>query len=143
LTNFGNTPAHLLRFTSCEPIIRNDQDVPDIHCNVTTGPSQPAELGPKQFTHYAGEVIKEDDLEATKDGKRAVYVLGYVTYQDSIDVDANNLPEQRVTRFCLRVIQTKTATNVAVPNFLTGAPLYEQGCPSFSCMDEMCRPLPK
>jgi hypothetical protein len=166
LTNYGNTPAHFVRFTSCEPIIRADAS-PDIHCNKTSAPGDPTDLGPKQFINISGEIVKDEDMEATKDAKKSVYVLGYVTYQDSIDMDANNLPEQRETRFCLKAIRaipklitTPTTPNPkSQPNIETPAPtsppqpssepppeafppIVGQACPAFSCMDKTCKPFP-
>jgi hypothetical protein len=96
-----------------------------------------------------------DDLDATKDDRKNIYILGYVTYQDSVDFDAFGNPEQRETRFCQKLVKgiLKTivvpttpgtvpeVTGAVIPQALPEAGLTGQNCPAFSCMDSSCRPL--
>jgi hypothetical protein len=163
LTNFGNTPASYVRFNSCDPIIFDGVAAPSLHCTVTEKPSEFSEIGPKQALSIFGPVIKEADLEATTVDKKSVYVLGYVTYQDSVDFDRFGNPEQRETRFCQRLIEgvlknispannavaatspwpptTTGAIPSAIPDLPIDKKIIGQYCPAFSCLDASCRPL--
>jgi hypothetical protein len=102
-TNFGNTPANYVRYHDCAPIIRDDIVPPVIKCNTGDPDSGESVIGPKQGATIVGSKIEDADMAATID----VYILGYITYQDSIDVDEHGFPEQRETRFCQRIIQQK------------------------------------
>jgi hypothetical protein len=162
LANFGNTPASYLRFTLCDPIIMLGAAPPNLRCTVSEKISDEMVLGPKQGVNFSGPIIDKDDLEATKDEKKTIYILGYVTYQDSIDVDIHGFPEQRVTRFCQKIVQAqvqtipipqaKTATTptptsppppapTLIPTVPGITPIAGLNCPGFSCIDSACLPL--
>ena len=152
-TNLGTTPAHFVRVFNCDPIVRDNLVQPQFVCNVSEDDLSKAErvLGPKQSTTALGSIIKESDFEATRDEAKAIYVFGYVTYEDSIEVDNFGNPEQRTTRFCQRVIQptilATSATSPPVTNIVNppaGAPITSVAaldCNAFTCMDSTCRPL--
>jgi hypothetical protein len=151
-TNFGNTPANYVRFHDCAPIIRDDIVPPVIKCNPTEADSGESVVGPKQGVTIVGPKIEDADMTATIDEKKAIYILGYVTYQDSIDVDEHGIPEQRETRFCQRILQQKIEV-LPRPGSLTlnpppplpqpppgFGPLAAFSCPVFNCMDKACLP---
>lgn len=159
LTNYGNTPASYLRFTSCDPIIMSGLAQPDFHCTVSEKASDEAVLGPKQAVNFSGPIIEPNDLDATTDNRKSIYLLGSVTYQDGVDVDANGRPEQRETRFCQRIAQTTQQViqlpAAPAPQSPTGvvpqappaqpqqlppgvAPVAALGCPAWNCMDDGC-----
>jgi hypothetical protein len=156
LVNFGNTPASYLRFTNCDPIIVDGGVAPNLKCTVSEKPSDEFVLGPKQQVNYTGSIIKESDLDATREDKKNIYVLGYVTYQDSIDLDPYGNPEQRETRFCQKIAQTSLETvTIPVPPAASAqsqapqpppalqlpagiAPIAAFGCPAFTCTDSGC-----
>ena len=159
-TNLGNTPATYVRTYNCDPIVRDDVVEPAFHCNISENKDNIPEsvIGPKQLISTVGPIIKESDFQATRDEKKAIYIFGYVTYQDAIDTDAYGNPEQRETRFCQRIVQptlVQNSTNPAdnasnsAPTFKVidpppGAPITALGtfgCRSFSCMDKECRPI--
>ena len=155
-TNLGNTPAQYIRAWNCDPIIRDDIVPPVFTCHISESEQPYSVLGPKQGLGTIGPVIKESDFEATADEKKAIYIFGYVEYQDSIDTDAVGNPEQRTTRFCQRVIQPKamvvspSLTNPSSPPTTTvidpppGAPITAigaLGCNGFICMDDTCKAL--
>jgi hypothetical protein len=169
-TNLGNTPATFVRAFNCDPIIREDIVEPEFHCKISENKEQtPASvLGPKQPLSVIGSIIKESDFDDTRTEKKAIYVFGYVTYQDAIDVDDFGNPEQRETRFCNRIAEPTTtvytpppntaanpsptaqnAPATSAPNYMVvnpppGAPIIAVaglGCKAFACMDKECRPL--
>ena len=115
--------------------------------------SAESDLGPKQAVSFAGSIINEADLKETRDDKKSIYIMGYVTYQDSIDTNAYGNPEQRETRICqkiqvptLRAIQMATSEVTAAQDLTSSvqqtvhvpapmAPIVGQGCAGFSCME--------
>jgi hypothetical protein len=153
-TNWGNTPANYLRFTNCDPIVVSGGVNPELRCNASEKASDALDLGPKQPISFTGSIIKESDLEDTRADKKNIYILGYVTYSDSIDVNAFGNPEQRETRICqkiqsatLRRVQPPTEPNSSETTSsvhqttqppVTVAPLVGLGCGGFSCMDTAC-----
>jgi hypothetical protein len=151
-TNFGNTPANYVRYHDCAPIIRDDSAPPVIKCNPTDPDAGESVVGPKQGATIIGPKIEDADLAATIDEKKAIYILGYVTYQDNIDVDQHGFPEQRETRFCQRIIQQKLemlaqpgAVTLNPPPALVQpppgiGPIAALACPVFNCMDNACPP---
>lgn len=164
LVNFGNTPASYVRFNPCDSIIFDGVAAPNLHCTITEKPSEPAEMGPKQGINFVGPIIKEADLDATTSDRKSVYILGYVTYQDSVDFDRFGNPEQRETRFCQRLVEgvlkmPSTPTNNAAatppwppvttatvppspaPDLPIDKKIVGQYCPAFSCIDANCRPF--
>ena len=82
--NLGNTPATFVRVFNCHPIIREDIVEPEFHCNISESKEQTPEavIGPKQPHTVIGPVIKESDFADTRTEKKAIYIFGYVTYQD-------------------------------------------------------------
>jgi hypothetical protein len=75
VTNFGNTPATYLKFTNCDPIIRNDNAVPNFKCNVSDWATSEWILGPKQSVCYTGSVFAQSDIDLTKDEKKFILYL--------------------------------------------------------------------
>ncbi|MFZ0494941.1 MAG: hypothetical protein WBD78_05845 [Methylocella sp.] len=155
VTNFGNTPATYVKFTNCDPIIRNDNAVPNFKCNVSEQPTSEWVLGPKQSVYYVGSVFAQSDIDLTKDAEKFIYILGYVTYQDDIDVDYSGVPEQRITRFCQRIEKVLRPPAPNAPEGTASAPISESPpasaihqsllvgmpCPAFNCIDKGCLPL--
>jgi hypothetical protein len=157
-TNWGNTPANYLRYTNCDPIVLNGGANPELRCNVSEKASDALDLGPKQPISFSGSIVKESDLEDTRADKKNIYILGYVTYSDSIDVDAFGNAEQRETRICQK-IQSATLRTIKTPPTepnssettssvhqtaqppVTIAPLVGLACGGFSCMDTACNKL--
>ncbi len=154
-TNFGNTPAQFARMFMCDPIVRPDVAEPEFHCNISDNIDQTpiGIIGPKQPAYIVGPVIEESDFEATRNEAKTIYLFGYVTYQDAIDTDRFGNPEQRVTRFCQRVVAPSIISTTQRPNAPAvtevvnpppGAPIVAVtgfGCRKFSCMDAGCGPL--
>jgi hypothetical protein len=163
-TNFGNTPASYLRYNNCDPIIVDFGVTPILKCNLSEKGSDEINVGPKQPINFSGSIIKEADLEDTRIDKKSIYIMGYVTYQDSIDVDPYGNPEQRETRICqkiqiptIKTIQVPRVGATAAPSDMTGttpasdipdpqipatvAPIIGLGCPGFSCIDSSCQPM--
>ena len=150
LSNLGNTPANHIRYTNCDPIIR-DSATKIIKCNVTEEKSVDLILGPKQTTQVAGSIIEPAILKKTTDGRAFIYILGFVTYEDEVDVDADGKPEERVTRFCSQVEQAEPIA--ALPSGTVNATVTQDpagtqqliiaglGCPSFTCIDAACEKL--
>ena len=155
-TNWGNSPAHYLRYVDCDPVVVNSGVEPELRCNMSEKASAESDLGPKQAVSFAGSIINEADLKETRDDKKSIYIMGYVTYQDSIDTNAYGNPEQRETRICqkiqvptLRAIQMATSEVTAALDSTSSvqqtvhlpapmAPIVGQGCAGFSCMDGAC-----
>ena len=163
-TNLGNTPASYVRINNCDPIIREDTAEPQLHCNVSESKDQIPEnvIGPKQQLTVIGPILKESDFDDTQTEKKAIYILGYATYQDAIDVDQFGNPEQRETRFCQRIVKPtiEAITTSALPTLQNappatppavqvlnppkGAPITAMvllGCRRFTCIDKECGPL--
>jgi hypothetical protein len=172
-TNYGNTPALNPIFYLCTPIIKETQGNPTYKCDVSEPPSKVNALGPKQPTTFAGPIIAQSDLDASKDERKFIYVFGFFEYNDKIDVDPYGNIKRRVTSFCARIVQptveTLNSASSQVPNLASsqvpnlannpgqpgnGAPpdaanLLEPqfiglGCQGYNyCIDDDCPELPK
>ena len=101
-TNFSNSPALNTVIYMCKPIIRDNPNPPPYKCDLADPATKTNAIGPKQPISFLGPILSDTDLDATKDEKKAIYVLGYLKYEDKIDVDPYGNQKRRVTSFCAR-----------------------------------------
>lgn len=163
-TNFGNTPALNPTFYMCKPVIKDDFNPPPYQCDLLDPPAKFQPIGPKQPTTLQGPIISAADLDATREGKKAIYMFGYLKYEDKIDVDPYGNSVRRVTSFCQQIVkqsavldipavspdQTLSDADLArkkiIERQLSAAlPYIGLGCQKFDyCIDDTCpdlRPL--
>jgi hypothetical protein len=171
-TNYGNTPALDPLFYICKLIIQESREALTYKCDLLESPSKTNAIGPKQSTTFAGPVISDSDLEASKDEHKFIYLFGYLKYNDKIDVDSYGNVKRRVTSFCTRIIQptiiSANSTTKQIPGLASSQiappsnpsqlgnepqpnatnvielPFTGYGCPNFDyCIDDDCPDLPK
>src|ERR1700731_1204679 len=58
---FGNTPATSVKAFFCDPIIRNDSNIPAFTCNVSEASQPETDIGPKQSVNILGPAIQDSD----------------------------------------------------------------------------------
>jgi hypothetical protein len=149
--NFGNTPALSPTIYPCKPIIEDNQAPPPYKCDLDSPPVAGGAIGAKQPLIMDGPIVADNDLSATQDGKKAVYIIAYISYTDSVSFDQYGNSITRFTGHCVRVIQTKYTINPSAPSNMTippameaQAPLVGKDCAGFKyCVDKQCPEMPK
>jgi hypothetical protein len=99
MKNFGLTPAYDFRHWACAFVRKvpiQENDIPDITKGIAAPPTIVAPQGAKGkvFTGLCDQTIPitEPERNEIKNGSKAVYVVGVVTYRDAFYVD-------RITRY--------------------------------------------
>lgn len=147
-TNFGNTPALYPTWYMCTPRIRDNPNPRPYTCELLETPTKFTTIGPKQSINLQGPIVENSDLEATKDEKKAIYVFGFLKYEDKVTVDPYGNKKRRVTSFCQRIIQqnvtpTTNDTSTSAPT-VQNVPFLGVGCQNYDyCIDDDCPALPE